>query len=299
MPFEKMLMRRLTTILWLLVFISTFNSCSRKPNDETIAKDIRTKASVNPKTKDSQIVVDAREGKVTLKGQAKSLAARQELENMAKDEPGVWTVDDQTSVEATDSAPSPTGAAAGTSGPLAPTIPSPPPQPLPVVVPAGTVLTIRTKQALSTKTTQVGVIFTGSVATPISLEGKMVIPAGSAVTGSVKDTKKAGKFKGGAILVLRIDSVTVNGYTYNIETEGFDQSTAGKGKRTAGIVAGGAGAGAVIGAVAGGGKGAAIGAVAGAAAGTVGAGRTGNRNIELPAESALSFNLLKPLTLKP
>lgn len=292
-------MRRLPTVFGLLVLIAIFNSCSSKPSDETIAKDIRAKASVNPKTKDSQIAVEAKEGKVTLRGQAKNLAARQELEDMAKEEPGVWTVDDQTSVEVTDSASAPAAAASGASGRRAPTIPSPPPQPTPAVVPAGTVLTIRTKQALSTKTAQVGSVFTGSVATPITLEGKMVISSGSAVTGSVKDAKKAGRFKGGAVLVLGIDSVTVNGYTYNIETEGFDQSTGGKGKRTAGIVAGGAGAGAAIGGIAGGGKGAAIGAIAGAAAGTVGAGRTGDRNIELPAESALSFSLLKPLTLKP
>ena len=63
-----------------------------------------------------------------------------------------------------------------------------------------------------------------------------------------------------------------------------------------GFVAGGAG-GAAIGGLAGGGKGAAIGALAGAAAGTVGA-ATGNRDIQLPAESALSFRLLQPLTLK-
>jgi outer membrane lipoprotein SlyB len=51
----------------------------------------------------------------------------------------------------------------------------------------------------------------------------------------------------------------------------------------------------VIGALAGGGKGAAIGAAVGAGAGTAGAAFTGNKNIVLPAESAVSFNLLKPV----
>jgi hypothetical protein len=125
----------------------------------------------------------------------------------------------------------------------------------------------------------------------------MVIPAGSDITGIVKNSKKAGRFKGAAVLSLHLDSVTVKGHQYNIETESFDQTSTGKGKRTAGLVVGGTGAGAAIGGLAGGGKGAAIGALAGAAAGTVGA-ATGNRDIQLPAESALSFRLLQPLTLK-
>lgn len=174
----------------------------------------------------------------------------------------------------------------------------PPPPPKPVVVPAGTVLTIRTGEALGSKTSQVGTAFTGSIATPVSIGGKMVIPDGSAITGTVKQAKKAGRFKGAAVLALTLDSVTVKGHRYNIETESFDQTSTGKGKRTAGMVVGGTGAGAAIGGLAGGGKGAAIGALVGAGAGTVGA-ATGNRDITLPAESALSFKLNQPLTLKP
>jgi len=285
-------MRKPTTILCLLVLIGILNSCSSKPSDETIAKGIQTKVAANPKTQDSQVAVEAKEGKVTLKGKTKTSAADEEIVRIAKEEPGVSAVDDQTTVEAQES---PLAAPAAPVGRLAP---APPPPPKPVVVPVGTVLTIRTSQALNTKETKLGTAFTGSIATPISIEGKMVIPSGSAVTGTVRDVKKAGKFKGGALLVLGLDSVTVNGHTYNIVTEYFDKSSTGKGKRTAGIIVGGAGAGAAIGGIAGGGTGAAIGALAGAAAGTVGAGATGNRNIELPAESALSFKLDQPLTLK-
>jgi hypothetical protein len=125
----------------------------------------------------------------------------------------------------------------------------------------------------------------------------MVIPAGSDITGTVREAKKAGRFKGAAVLSLQVNSVTVEGHQYNIETESFDQESTGKGKRTAGMVVGGTGAGAAIGGIAGGGKGAAIGALVGAAAGTVGA-STGNRDIQLPVESALSFRLVQPLTLK-
>jgi hypothetical protein len=55
----------------------------------------------------------------------------------------------------------------------------------------------------------------------------------------------------------------------------------------------------LIGGIAGGGKGAAIGAGVGAAAGFIGGTLTGNKQIEIPAESALSFTLAQSLTLPP
>jgi hypothetical protein len=64
------------------------------------------------------------------------------------------------------------------------------------------------------------------------------------------------------------------------------------------MIGGGGGVGALIGGLAGGGKGAAIGAVAGAGAGTAGTAFTGNKEIVLPAESALSFKLEQPLEVK-
>jgi hypothetical protein len=59
-----------------------------------------------------------------------------------------------------------------------------------------------------------------------------------------------------------------------------------------------AGVGALIGGLAGGGKGAAIGALAGAGAGGAGSAFTGNKDVVLPAESAVSFKLEVPLELK-
>jgi len=64
------------------------------------------------------------------------------------------------------------------------------------------------------------------------------------------------------------------------------------------MAGGGAGLGALIGGLAGGGKGAAIGAAAGAGAGGAGAAFTGNKEIVLPAETAVSFTLSAPLKIK-
>jgi len=291
-------MRRLSIMLFLMVFVAGMTACHSKPDDKTITSDIQSKLAADPVTQDSHVDVESHDGQVTLKGSPKTAAAKQEIVKVAHSEPGVSTIDDETTVAQDvgsaaepESAPAPAPAA-----PQAP--PPPPPPPPPVVVPAGTILTVRTNQALSTKSVQTGTAFTGTIMTPISLEGKLAIPKGSDVTGVVTDAKKAGKFKGGASLTLALDSVTVNGHHYNIVTEYFAQESKGKGKRTAAMIGGGAGVGAAIGGLAGGGKGAGVGALVGAAAGTAGS-MTGNRDIELPAESALTFKLDQPLTLKP
>jgi hypothetical protein len=54
----------------------------------------------------------------------------------------------------------------------------------------------------------------------------------------------------------------------------------------------------LIGGLAGGGKGAGIGALAGGGAGAGGAAFTGNKDIVLPAESALSFKLEQPIEVR-
>jgi len=112
------------------------------------------------------------------------------------------------------------------------------------------------------------------------------------------DAKPLGRFKGGAVLQLRLDSININGSDRPVQTSAITRSATGKGKRTAVLAGGGAGLGALIGGLAGGGKGAAIGALAGGGAGGAGAAFTGNKDIVLPAESALSFKLEQPLQLK-
>jgi hypothetical protein len=177
--------------------------------------------------------------------------------------------------------------------------PPPPPPPKPVVIPSGTVLTVRLAQAVGSKASQTGERFQASLAEPVAVNGKTVIPAGASAAGSVTEAHAAGRFKGGATLNIVLDSVTIKGTPYHIQTMAMSQTSKGKGKRTAGMIGGGAGAGALIGGLAGGGKGAAIGAAVGAGAGTAGAAFTGNRDITLPAESAVSFQMTSSLTLKP
>ena len=283
-------------IAMAVLFLGLGTACSRRPSDETIAKDIQTKAAADPDTRDSEVSVAAKDGKVTLSGKVKTQAAQVKLEQIAREEPGTSGVDDQTAVE------SPAAVAAPTPVPAAPTPASRPvekPKPQPVVIPAGTVLTVRTVDSLSSKSSQAGQTFSATLAQPVSVGGKTALPAGCKVTGTVVTAKAKGKIKGEGQLDLTVTSISVGTQTYDIKTHLLSSTEKGKGKRTAATTGGGAAGGALIGGLAGGGKGAAIGAIAGAGAGLVGGALTGNKQVEVPAESALSFTLSTPLTLPP
>ncbi|HLJ88772.1 MAG TPA: hypothetical protein VKZ53_18280 [Candidatus Angelobacter sp.] len=164
-----------------------------------------------------------------------------------------------------------------------------------LVIPAGTSISVRLGQALSSKDSQAGEGFSASVSEPVTVDGKTVIADGAAAHGKVVDAKAMGHFKGGALLHVTLDSVAVGGKEEAIVTTAAGSTLKGKGKRSTIAIAGGAGLGAALGGIFGGGKGAAIGAAAGAGAGTAGAAFTGNKEIVFPAESVLTFKLKDPL----
>ena len=168
----------------------------------------------------------------------------------------------------------------------------------PLVVPSGTEITISLGSAIGSKISRPGDTFTGSVARDVTSGNAVAIPQGASVTGTVTDAKPLGRFKGGAVLQVRLDSVRINGADVPVQAAARSFSQKGKGKRTAVLTGGGAALGGIIGALAGGGKGAAIGAAAGAGAGAGGSAFTGNKEIVLQAESDLSFELSQPLEVQ-
>jgi BON domain len=289
------------SIALLTVLFGLSIGCSKHPNDETIAKDIQTKVAAAPETKDSEVQVAAKDGKVTLTGKAKTPAAQQKIEQIAHEEPGATSVEDQTS---TDAGAVPSAESASQAAPQAPAAAplSPPverPRPQPIVVSAGTLISVRVGQALSSATSKTGQTFIATLARPLNAGGRIAIPRGADLVGTVLNAKAKGRFKGEGELSLALTSVSVRARSYSIQTEPLDSTVKGKGKRSAATTGGGAAGGALIGGLAGGGKGAGIGALVGGGAGLVGGMLTGNKQIEIPVETVLTFQLSRPLTLPP
>jgi hypothetical protein len=281
--------------------LSWAGGCSKSASDDTIAKDVQEKIAADPVTKDAAVNVTANEGKVVVRGTVKDTATQQRIEQIAKEEPGAKGVEDQTAILGGPGPLADQGANTPTPAPAAAPPPAPveKPKPQPIVLPAGTSLVVTTDQALSSKTSKAGQTFLATLARPVSVGGKTAIPKGASVTGTVLVAKEKGKIKGEGELSIALNSITVHGQSYDIQTQSLDSSEKGKGKRTAVTTGGGAAGGALIGGLAGGGKGAGIGALVGAAGGLVGGAMTGNKQIEIPAETALTFTLSQPLTLPP
>ena len=172
-----------------------------------------------------------------------------------------------------------------------------PVQPVSYTIPAGTHITVRLGEELSSKTSQAGQSFSATVSSPITVHGVTLVRAGSTATGTVIASKSQGRFKGSGELDVRLDTIHAEGRTVEVETSAIDQENKGKGKRTTGFIGGGAGGGALIGGLAGGGKGALLGGLLGAGAGTAGAAFTGNKPVIIPAETPLTFRLERAITM--
>ena len=201
-------------------------------------------------------------------------------------------------------APAVSGGYAPQSGypqqPAGPTPGNPIIRPADVNVPAGTGLAIRINQHISVKSSRPGDRFDGEIVESLrDTNDRVILPKGTPVTGIVDESHRRGHFKGASILELRLTSLTLNGTQYPLETHDYARTKKGKGKRTAAFIGGGSGLGMLIGGIASGGTGLVIGGLAGAGAGTAAGAFTGNRDIDIPAESIIRFKLADDLTLVP
>lgn len=187
--------------------------------------------------------------------------------------------------------------ATGASAPASTPEPPASPKPRDLVIEAGTPIAVRTTTALSTKTASTGATFAASLVEPLTVEGVVLAPAGSEVTGTVLSSDPGGRVKGKASIAIALKSLTTSQGSVAIQTSSYQavaNSTVKKDVVRTGIMAG---AGAAIGAIAGGGRGAAIGAGIGGGAGVGTAMATRGAAAVIPAESALTFKLTSPVTV--
>jgi len=153
------------------------------------------------------------------------------------------------------------------------------------VLPAGTTLDVRLVSQIHSGEANNGDRFDGTLAQPVTAQGRTMMARGARVTGRVIEAVSSGRLKRPASLTLEL--VDAEGYAVRTNPITLDgKSHAG---RNAALIGGVAAAGAIIGAIAGGGKGAAIGAASGAGAGVGVAYLTGKQELVLPPEMLLQF----------
>ncbi len=183
--------------------------------------------------------------------------------------------------------------------------PSAPPQPSydvprgPLTVPSGTLVQLRTSEAVSSKHAQDGTPVQFTVIRDVTVGNYLAIPRGATVHGVISDVHHGGQLAGSSELALRLTALDLGGHDYPIQSDLFKVKSPSKTGRTVGNVVGGALLGAIIGGAAGGGGGAAIGAAAGGTVGTAASAATPGPNAWIPAEALVTFHLTAPITVDP
>jgi hypothetical protein len=167
-----------------------------------------------------------------------------------------------------------------------------------VTISAGTLLSIRVDQTLSTSKNQTGDSFKATLDQPAVVDGFVIAERGSNIEGRIVEADPGGRVQGLARLSLELVRLnTADGQRLRLQTEPFAKQAENEKKRDIAKVGAAAGIGAAIGAIAGGGKGAAIGAVVGGAAGAGGVAATRGASAEIPAETRLTFRLREAITV--
>jgi hypothetical protein len=192
--------------------------------------------------------------------------------------------------------------------------PAPPPLASEYVVAAGTHVLLRLTNPVNTKRTAAGDRIYLETAVPVFVNGRLIIPVGSYVSGTVTDSKRAGRVKGKSSLTLEYDSLTLRSGTSrdlrsrpdSVDSRGNldksegtitgDSNKGGDAGRVAQTTAAGTGVGAIAGGAAGHlGMGAGIGAAGGAAAGLASVLGTRGPDVVLPAGTTMDMVLDRDL----
>ncbi len=173
------------------------------------------------------------------------------------------------------------------------------PAPSAITIPAGTWLTIRVNEPLSSDHNQAGDAFAGTLVTPLVINGLVVARRGQTVVGRVTEAKKAGHVSGLSRLGLEVTEIGLaDGSQVQVKTAVMDR----RGNTSYGRDAFGIGAstatGAAIGAGVNGGVGAGVGAAAGVVAGTIGVLLTRGRATVVSPEMPLTFRTDNQVTIQ-
>jgi hypothetical protein len=167
--------------------------------------------------------------------------------------------------------------------------------------PAGTELVVRTVETIDSRTAGANQVFSGIVEQAVTDgSGLVIIPERSSAQLMIRQMSSGGA-TGSPEMMLDVQSITIAGRRYLVSTEDIllkSDTGVGKNRRTAKAVGGGAALGGSVGAIAGGGKGTAIGVLAGGAGGAGAQVLTRGRDVQVPAETLLTFRLDRSVSLQ-
>lgn len=166
------------------------------------------------------------------------------------------------------------------------------------IIPAGTMLSVRTTAPIPATSTYPGAQYNVIVDDPVIVDGLVVIPRDAVATLEVIEVDRSSNFKGKEHITFRLSSVEVEHRVYHVTSSVIEFKGRSEGKNTAKKVIGGAGIGAALGGIFGGGSGAALGAVTGGGTGAIIAG-SDKQHLVVPAETRLQFRLHSTVAEEP
>src|SRR5467141_3220752 len=85
-------------------------------------------------------------------------------------------------------------------------------------LPAGTLLTVRLQNSLSSRGVRAGQIFSAVVDEPVVIDGNTLVGRGAGVSGRVESTQTSPPTRNSASLRLILDSITIKGKQWPIQT---------------------------------------------------------------------------------
>lgn len=167
-----------------------------------------------------------------------------------------------------------------------------------LVVPADAVIGLQLENTISSDRARVEDPVDARVTRDVRVAGRVAIPAGSIVQGSVTEVERGGKVRERARLGVRFHTVVLaNGDKLALRTDPITREGASPGRESAAKIGGAAIGGAILGAILGGGKGAAIGAGVGAGSGTAAVMSGDRSSVTMPAGSTMSVRIQQPVTV--
>ncbi|MBZ2185118.1 MAG: hypothetical protein K7J46_10425 [Bryobacter sp.] len=176
--------------------------------------------------------------------------------------------------------------------------PAPARVPETVTIPAGTSITVRLGETLTSEKNIAGDSFRGTLDSPLVVNDMVLAERGARVEGKIAEVDRSGRVKGTARLALVLTRITLSdGQKVELRTDNWERMAENSSKRDAAKVGIMSGIGAAIGAIAGGGKGAAVGAASGAGAGTGVVLATRGKAAQIDVETKIPFRLSTPLTV--